>query len=99
MRNQLDEQKHYQSSARYYTNLSILKRGHNLFSLCNSIGKDVCNKILEAEKFKLAGDSGKIGALYRAKKDFNKEITQNLQFGAYPEIEKIEDDMLKYKAM
>lgn len=72
-------------------------RGHNLFSLCSSIAKEVCHKILDSEKSKL--NSHETGALYNAIKDFDKMIAKNIQFGLYSEIQKIEEDMIAYKAI
>ena len=78
-------------------NVYLYIRGHNLFSLCCSIGKDVCDDILNAEKDKLAGNPVLIDALYGARKHFATEINQNILFSTYPEIAKIENDMFKYK--
>ena len=80
-------------------NVYLYIRGHNLFSLCSSISKDVCNSILNTEKDKLAENSASITALYGARKDFSTVINQNIFFSGYPEINKIENDMIKYKAM
>ena len=80
-------------------NVYLYIRGHNLFSLCTSIGKEVCKSILNTEKIKLAGNTTSIKEIYDAKKPFDTEINRNIVFGAYPEIIKIEDDMAKYKSM
>ncbi|NDV57890.1 DUF4435 domain-containing protein [Bacteroides sp. 519] len=76
-------------------NTYLYIRGHNLFSMCNTIGKKVCDKILEIEKGKLK-DSSQIGILYNSVDDFEKVISHNILFGTYPEIIRIENDMRKY---
>ena len=79
-------------------NVYLYIRGHNIFSLCVSAGKAVCNEILKIEKSKIT-DPVKIKALYDSVEDFEKVIYKNIQLGIYPEIIKIEDDMKTYQAM
>lgn len=80
-------------------NVYLYIRGHNLFTLCSSIGREVCENILSTEKAKLAGNPASIGALYRARKYFDTVINQNILFSTYPEITKIENDITKYKTI
>ncbi len=77
-------------------NVYLYIRGHNLYSLCVSLGKKVCDEILNLEKAKLT-DPKHVGKLYNSCEDFNKVIFTNILFGVYPEMQKMEEDLKRYK--
>lgn len=80
----------------YKDNVYLFVRGHNIYSLCVSLGRDVCEWILAEEKEKLKGDSMKITQLYNERTTFKKNLKRNILFRQYAEICKIESDMEMY---
>ncbi|MDR2679274.1 MAG: DUF4435 domain-containing protein [Tannerella sp.] len=74
-------------------NAFLYIRGHHYFDLICKTGTAVCEKILKCKKDKLS-DSEEIAKLYRNKKPFKTQILNNVQFGQYPELDRIEKDIL-----
>lgn len=77
-------------------NTYLYIRGHDLFHLCTTIGKQVVDSLQTVEKNRLNGDIAAIGKLYHNKRPFSKEILQNISYD-YPEMHKIRQDMEAYK--
>jgi hypothetical protein len=71
-------------------------RGHNLFDVVVSIGRKVCEKLLEHQKDQQNNDSHKINDLYANGHDFESHVKHNFSFGKYPEMIKIENDIYKF---
>lgn len=82
----------------YEDNVYFFLRGHNIYALCVSLGREVCEWILNEEKQKLKGNSIQITQLYNERKTFKAKIKENIHFGAYKAINKIGEDMEYYKS-
>lgn len=80
-------------------NVYLYIRGHCLFTLYNKILDDTCSTILEHEKQKLVGNGAEISSLFSKRKKVENVFIENIFFGQYPEIEKIEEDMKIYQTM
>lgn len=93
------EKKHLYSLGIHEKNVYLFVRGHNIYSLCVSLGRDVCEWILEEEKYKLGKDLIKITQLYNERKTFKEKIKNNIHFEKYPEIERIGKDIQRYKSL
>ena len=74
-------------------NVYLFIRGHNLFDVVVSIGRKVCEKLLEHRKKQQNNDSHKINDLYSGGHDFENHIKHNFSFGKYGEISKVENDI------
>ncbi|MCC8144863.1 MAG: hypothetical protein LIO93_00115, partial [Bacteroidales bacterium] len=80
-------------------NVYLFLRGHNIYSLCVSLGRDVCEWILDEEKKKLNGNTTKIIELYNDRKTFKEKLKNNIHFEQYPAISKIGKDVEYYKIL
>jgi hypothetical protein len=74
-------------------NVYLFLRGHNLFDIVVSIGRKVCELLLEQRKDQQHNDSHKINEMYSGGHDFENYIKHNFSFGKYPEIVKIDKDI------
>lgn len=92
-----DEERRLQTLGVGKENTYLYIRGHNLMTLTGQLVKSVCHRILNRERDKLAGNPRALQRLFRRGVTFHDAITQNIRFGNYPEIEKIEQDMRRYK--
>jgi len=74
-------------------NVYLFLRGHNLFDTVVSIGRKVCEKLLEQRKHQHYTESNQIAGIYSEGHDFGNFIKHNFSFGKYSEIIKIEKDI------
>ena len=74
-------------------NVYFFIRGHNLFDSVVSVGRKVCEKLLEHRKIQQYDESQRIAAIYSGGHNFENNIKHNFSFGKYPEIVKIEKDI------
>ena len=74
-------------------NVYLFLRGHNLFDMVVSIGRKVCEQLLEHKKDQQNYDIHKINEMYSGGHDFENHIKHNFSFGKYYEIVKIENDI------
>jgi len=77
-------------------NVYLFIRGHNMFDIVVSIGRKVCEELLEHRKDQQNNDSHKINDLYAGSHDFENHVKHNFSFGKYPEMIKIENDIYKF---
>jgi len=77
-------------------NVYLFIRGHNLFDIVVSIGRKVCEELLEHRKDQQNNDSHKINDLYSGSHDFENHVKHNFSFGKYFEMIKIENDIYKF---
>jgi hypothetical protein len=74
-------------------NVYLFLRGHNLFDSVVSVGRKVCEKLLENRKIQHYTESHRIAEIYSGGHDFEEHIKHNFSFGKYSEIIKIEKDI------
>lgn len=67
-------------------------RGHNLYDMISCISKEVCKNLLEQEK---NGRSTReaIANLYRDRNNVDLQLKQNIKYGEYSAIRKVEEDI------
>lgn len=67
-------------------------RGHNLYDMISCISKEVCKNLLEQEK---SGRSTReaIANLYRDRNNVDLQLKQNIKYGEYSAIQKVEEDI------
>lgn len=70
-------------------------RGHNLYDLIFLISKSVCKTLLRLEKKNWEVTRSMISELYRSRHSLDHQLRQNIKFGAYLHIQKIEEDVTK----
>ncbi|MEG0796303.1 MAG: DUF4435 domain-containing protein [Odoribacter sp.] len=71
-------------------------RGHNLYDIITFVCKEVCKAMLRAEKRNKTVTNEMIRELYRGRNSLDEQLRQNMNFGAYLPIQKIEDDIVKF---
>lgn len=72
----------------------LFVRGHNLYDMINCICKEVCKAILRAERNDRKASREMIAQLYRNRNSVDLQLRQNIKYGAYYAIEKIERDIM-----
>lgn len=77
-------------------NVYLYVRGHNLYDLISLICKEVCKAILRAEKMNRAVSQDMVSELYRNRNSLDYHLRQNIKFGAYLPIQKIEEDIRRF---
>ena len=70
----------------------LFLRGHNVYDMISAICKDVCKVLLEREKSTRFTREA-IANLYRDRNHVDMQLKQNVKYGAYPAIQKIETDI------
>ncbi|MDL2231592.1 DUF4435 domain-containing protein [Porphyromonadaceae bacterium OttesenSCG-928-L07] len=71
----------------------LFLRGHNIYDMMSCICKDVCKALLKQEEYnKKTHDA--IAALYKERNNVDAQMHNNLKFGAYGAIKKIEEDLI-----
>lgn len=80
-------------------NVYFFVRGHNLYDLVLSVCKEVCKAMLRAEKKNKETNPEMVGELYRRRYNLDYELRQNIKYGAYLPIQKIEQDIRKLLGM
>lgn len=74
-------------------NVYLFVRGHNLYDLVTLVCKEVCKAILRVERRNREVTRNMISELYRNRNSLDYQLKQNLKFGAYRPIQKIEEDI------
>lgn len=74
-------------------NVYLFVRGHNLYDMINCICKEVCKAILRMEKNNRKVTREMISQLYRNRNSVDFQLRQNIKYGAYCAIKKIEEDI------
>ncbi|NDP22712.1 MAG: DUF4435 domain-containing protein [Paludibacter sp.] len=74
-------------------NVYLFVRGHNLFDLIVAIGKKNCDKLLDYQKIRLGNNRQAVAQLYTDTIKYEKELMNEIVFGGYGEMEKIEKDL------
>lgn len=88
-----DNKSYYDTLGIKNDNVYLYIRGHNLFSMYQKIANNICDFILATEKKKLGNNTSSIKKLYSNRKSISEVISNNIFWGTYPEINKIEADM------
>ena len=71
----------------------LFVRGHNLYDMISAICKEVCKAILRQEKNNRKATREMISELYRNRNSVDLQLKQNIKYGAYDAIRKIEEDV------
>lgn len=71
----------------------LFVRGHNLYDMVSVICKEVCKTILRQEKNNRKATREMISELYRNRNSVDLQLKQNIKYGAYEAIRKIEEDV------
>lgn len=74
-------------------NVYFYIRGHNLYDLITLVCKEVCKAMLRAEKRNRKITREMISELYRNRNSLDYHLRQNIKYGAYLPICKIEKDI------
>lgn len=74
-------------------NVYLFVRGHNLYDLVFLLCKDVCKAMLRAERWNREVTREMISELYRKRNSLDAQLRQNVRYGAYWPIRKIEEDI------
>ena len=77
-------------------NVYFFIRGHNLYDLITFVCKEVCKAILRAEKRNREVTREMISELYRNRNNLDYQLRQNIKYGAYLPIRKIEEDIWEF---
>lgn len=67
-------------------------RGHNLYDMISCISKEVCKNLLEQEKSSRSTREA-IANLYRDRNNVDLQLKQNIKYGEYSAIRKVEEDI------
>lgn len=70
----------------------LFLRGHNVYDMVGWLCREVCEALLKGEK-RRRRVRGAIAALYRNKSNVDVQLKQNMEYGAYPAIRKLEADI------
>lgn len=71
----------------------LFVRGHNIYDLISCITKEVCKKILEEEKWNRKNVREAVNNLYKNRNNVDLQLKQNIKYGTYMAIRKIEEDV------
>ena len=74
-------------------NVYLFVRGHNLYNLILLICKEVCKAVLRREKRNRMATREMLNELYRYRYSLEEQLKQNIKYGAYLPIRKIEEDI------
>lgn len=77
-------------------NVYFFIRGHNLYDMVIFICKEVCKAILRAEKRNKEVTREMINELYRKRNSLEEQLRQNIKYGAYFPIRKVETDIREF---
>ena len=76
-------------------NVYLFVRGHNLYDMVSLVCKEVCKAILRTAKRNRAVTREMICELYRSRNNLDVQLRQNIRYGAYLPIRKIEEDIYR----
>lgn len=71
-------------------------RGHNLYDMVSLVCKEVCKAILRTEKRNREVTREMISELYRNRNNLDFQLRQNIKYGAYHSIRKVEEDISQF---
>lgn len=71
-------------------------RGHNLYDMISCLVKEVCKAILRKEKSNRRITQEMISELYRNRNSVDLQLRQNIKYGAYLPIRKVEEDIQRF---
>lgn len=71
-------------------------RGHNLYDLMVQVCKEVCKAILRKERRNKVVTREMVSELYRRRNNLEEQLRQNIKYGAYLPIQKIEEDLCHF---
>jgi len=74
-------------------NVYLFVRGHNLYDMITLVCKEVCKAVLRAEKRNREVTREMVSELYRSRNNLEHQLRQNIRYGAYLPIRKIERDI------
>lgn len=74
----------------------LFLRGHNVYDMISCIGKGVCKTILEREKNSSKNTRDIINSLYKERSSVDIQLKQNIKYGDYLAIRKIEEDVRQF---
>lgn len=74
-------------------NVYLFVRGHNLYDLVLLVCKEVCKAMLRREKKNREANREMLNELYRRRYHLEDQLKQNIKYGAYLPIQKIEEDL------
>lgn len=77
-------------------NVYFFVRGHNLYDLITIVCKEVCKAILRAERLNREVTREMISELYRRRNSLDLQLRQNIKYGAYFPIRKVEEDIRRF---
>lgn len=70
----------------------LFLRGHNVYDMITCLCKEVCKALLKREQ-RHRNTRNAIAALYQARNNVDALLRQNLCYGDYPAIRKLEEDI------
>lgn len=76
-------------------NVYLFVRGHNLYDMVSLVCREVCKAILRVEKKNREITHEMVRELYRSRNDLDFQLRQNIKYGAYLPIRKIEEDVCR----
>ena len=74
-------------------NVYLFVRGHNLYDMIFLVCKEVCKAILRNEKRSRKITREMVSELYRSRNNLDVQLRQNIKYGAYLPIQKMEEDI------
>jgi len=77
-------------------NVYFFIRGHNLYDLISIVCKEVCKAMLRTAKKNKVVTHDMVSELYRRRNNLDYELRQNIKYGAYFPIRKLEQDIREF---
>ena len=77
-------------------NVYFFIRGHNLYDLISIVCKEVCKAMLSTAKKNKVVTHDMVSELYRRRNNLDYELRQNIKYGAYFPIRKLEQDIREF---
>ena len=71
----------------------LFVRGHNVYDMVYALSREVCKKVLRTAKDLNANSLPPHINLFGYRNSIDEQLKKNLHFGAYPAIQKIEEDI------
>ena len=68
-------------------------RGHNIYDMVYMLNREVCKKVLRMAKDSFTGSQPPHVNLFGYRNSIDDQMKKNLYLGAYPAIQKIEEDI------
>lgn len=74
----------------------LFVRGHNVYDMIVCILKEVCKTMLEREKGNRKNTREMVNNLYKNRNNVEIQLKQNIKYGAYMAIRKVEEDIKRF---